>query len=211
MKKHEIESLLNEKAYQPKKNEKVDDFNNRIGPKLARKFDKNEVEEILKQAKERHFKVEKPEQKKDEAVDMGRFVSLKKDIEAGYYKVVEQGGAKIKTSQHAKDFKEKTGDTIGEAVLAAINGLDTSGSSKEKNSRHDFQPSSPGVHNLQVQLGGSTDYRRGMGDTSATLVVINEELFNAMRKANNGRLKDVLKAAHKLSYNKQKKVEIQKK
>ncbi len=50
-----------------------------------------------------------------------------------------------------------------------------------------FPYTSGANHNLQVQLGGSKNYRVGKGDTSSTLVVVDVELFNAMAKIDKDR------------------------
>ena len=134
-----------------------------------------------------------------------KFVSLKADHDAGTYQLVVSKSSKIRMSSGESGFEDYTSGamTVQEAVADAIANLDLTGSIKLKYSRHDFQPSSGGKINLQIQLGGSKVYRKGKGDTSSTLVVIDEAIFR-----NSPRWRQVVQAAHRRSFNESSKVEI---
>lgn len=137
------------------------------------------------------------------------FASLDGDATSGFYTVTRTGGADIRYRSAEKDFEGYSGGkTVDTAVREAINGLDLTGSISLVHSRHDFQPSGAIDHNLQVQLGGSRDYRVGVGDTSSTLVVVNVKLWDAMVAANRNRWKRVIQAAHTESFANTSKIEI---
>ena len=129
------------------------------------------------------------------------FTTLDDDVTAGLYRT-GASAASIDVSGLEGHFQGYSkGKAIADAVEEAIAQLSCTGSSAAKHSRHDYQPTSSGNQNLQVQLGGSAgDYRRGEGDTSATLVVIDDELFQNLKARNAARLEDVLRAAHRQSY-----------
>ncbi len=59
-----------------------------------------------------------------------------------------------------------------------------------------------------MQLGGATNYWVGKGDTSQTLVVMSDALWNAMVTADRARWVQVLKAAHRRSYEQCARVEL---
>lgn len=88
-------------------------------------------------------------------------------------------------------------------MAEAIKGLDLTGSITFKHTRHDFQPTGGNNINLQIQLGGSGIYRKGKGDTSSTLVVIDLALYS-----NSKRFKSVVQAAHQLSFDNSEKIEL---
>jgi hypothetical protein len=134
------------------------------------------------------------------------FVSLEADEEAGLY-TVATGAAKIRYTSGEKPFEAYSGGkSVDDAVEEAIAGLDLTGSISFKHSRHDFQPTSKD-YNLQVQLGGSENYRVGKGDTSSTLVVVDTAVWNTLR-ADAPRLKLILQAAHRQSFTNIQKVEL---
>lgn len=133
------------------------------------------------------------------------FASMAEDEANGLYRVVRTNASKkIRLISGEKGFTEYSkGKSVDEAVNEAIDGLDLTGSISFKHSRHDFQPSGSSTLNLQVQLGGSQNYRVGKGDTSSTLVVIDITLFEE-----NNRWKQIIQAAHRLSFTHSEKVEI---
>lgn len=142
------------------------------------------------------------------AVALPAFVSLQQDADDGRYVVEASATQKIRQSSGEGPFPNQAKVSVEEAVTEAINGLDLTGSISFAYSRHDFQPTSSG-HNLQVQLGGSKlNYRRGQGDTSATLVVVEKALWDRMSKADPARWTLVLQAAHRQSFNNRQKIEL---
>lgn len=158
-------------------------------------------------------KVEKQQTKEELAAAAAKgqpFVSLANDVASGYYAMKVSAAKKIRKSSGEAPFGDYSGGkSVRDAVEEAIVGLDLSGSVSFQHSRHDFQPASAGVVNLQVQLGGSAGkYRVGKGDTSSTVVVINEKLFDAMKAADPTRWKAVLQAAHRQSFNNTQRIEL---
>jgi len=149
------------------------------------------------------FKIEENEK-------VAKFVSLDVDVQNKLYQMTVTQTNKIRMKSGEDPFEEySNGTSVSDAVLEAIEGLDLTGSISFKYSRHDFQPSSKETVNLQVQLGGAKTYRSNKGDTSSTLVVISTTLFEQMYKSDKARLKQVLQAAHKLSFNKIARVDLQ--
>jgi hypothetical protein len=90
--------------------------------------------------------------------------------------------------------------TPNDALDQGLAGMTLSGSSSSGNARHDFQPTGSTNHNLQIQLGGAADFRRGKGDTSITLVVVEVALWDAMVAQDQARWLQVLAAAHRRSF-----------
>ncbi len=135
------------------------------------------------------------------------FVSLQADVDNGLY-TVATGAAKIRASTGEDPFEAYSdGTSVDDAVEEAIAGLDLTGSISFKYSRHDFQPTSKG-QNLQVQLGGARAYRVGKGDTSSTLVVVDDALWATLKALDAPRLKLILQAAHRQSFTNVEKVEL---
>jgi hypothetical protein len=134
------------------------------------------------------------------------FADLDTDVETELYTVTRARSRSIQQASGTeewggyKNFEAYAdGKSAAEAAEEAIAQLDLSGSSSGTHSRHDFQDASSGTVNLQVQLGGSKDWRRFKGDTSWTMVAINEELWDAMKAADATRWKSVIQAAHRES------------
>ncbi|WP_370860782.1 hypothetical protein [Parabacteroides faecis] len=129
------------------------------------------------------------------------FISLDDDQIRKLYMYGTEPSDKINVSKLENDFYVKSGITIKQAVDDAIARLDVGGSLPFDYSRHDFQPASRGIENMQIQLGGSKlDYRRGKGDTSCTNVVVDSDLFLLMRTRDTERWKKVIQEAHRISF-----------
>lgn len=138
------------------------------------------------------------------------FISLQDDMKKNYYKVTIESEPKINVSGISKNFKNQSGKSVQDAVEQALEVLELDGSTSADYSRHDYQPASKSVENLQIQLGGSKlKYRQGKGDTSCTVVIVNARLFEKMAKLDPMRWKQVLRTAHTKSYNEQVKVTIE--
>jgi hypothetical protein len=169
-----------------------------------------QVVKALEAATDRTVSWKKVEEKQEEQDEGAPFVSLEDDQTNGLYTVTYTPGAKIRYRSGERDFDDYTGGkaSVDTAVEQAIEGLDLTGSISFQYSRHDFQPSPPEIHNLQVQLGGSRNYHVGVGDTSSTLVIIEVELFESLRQTSPARLKKVLQAAHRYSFANRAKVEF---
>lgn len=133
---------------------------------------------------------------------LAAFRDLQTDHDAGLYSFTESqvGTAKIRYDGAAKDFAAKMSATPEEALNQGLAGMTLSGSSSSGNARHDFQPTGSTNHNLQIQLGGAADFRRGKGDTSITLVVVEVALWDAMVAQDQARWLQVLEAAHRRSF-----------
>ena len=129
------------------------------------------------------------------------FISLDDDQIRKLYMYKTEPSDKINVSKLENDFYVKSGITIKQAVDDAIARLDVGGSLPFDYSRHDFQPASRGIENMQIQLGGSKlDYRRCKGDTSCTNVVVDSDLFLLMRTRDTERWKKVIQEAHRISF-----------
>lgn len=99
------------------------------------------------------------------------------------YVLVAAPEAKIRHAAAEKDFVKTylpSTMTLKEAVDEAIDSYALGKKEKPKYTRHDFQPARAGVENIQVQLGGATNFRVGKGDTSSTLVVIDTAVWDAI-------------------------------
>ncbi len=140
-----------------------------------------------------------------EAANGTSFTDLDTDVASGLYRVERARSTKIQQASGLGEGKElkfseyADGKSPEDAAEEAIAVLDVWGSSNAAHARADEQDSSPGTVNLQVQLGGSANYRRGKGDTSWTLVTIDEDLFIAMRAVDADRWTLVIQAAHRES------------
>jgi hypothetical protein len=160
----------------------------------------------LKQEEKVEKKKLTPVERAADATKGTAFSDLDTDVAEGWYRVERAGSKKIQQSSGLGGGKEikfsdyAEGKSPEDAVEEAIMLLDVSGSANAAHARADEQDSSPGTVNLQVQLGGSAgNYRKGKGDTSWTLVTVDEDLFRAMRAANSVRWRLVLQAAHRES------------
>jgi len=142
------------------------------------------------------------------------FHSLKEDQANGLYSIRTEFSNKLRQPAAEKQFPGYCKRTVRneisaeDAVTEMIKSLSLDEDSGTKICRHDFQPSIPGTHNLQIQLGGVKDFRRGQNDSSETCVVIDKELWNKMYLQNKARLKQVVQAAHRFSFDNNAKVFI---
>jgi hypothetical protein len=138
------------------------------------------------------------------------FVSLNADAANNLYTVTRTASTKIQKLSGDQGFDTySNGSTAAAESAVAINGLDVTGSTTALYARHDFQPAAAGVVNLQVQLGGSAgDFRRRKGDTSWTLVVVSEQVWDAMVAADSARWKAVIQAAQRESLANRTRVQI---
>lgn len=159
-----------------------------------------------------NVEVEKPPERvvEEEVGERVPFISLDDDVEHHRYTLQETGGAKIRYKSAESEFEDYSGGkSVKDAVEEAIESLDVRGDSKAPHSRHDFQPTGSERENLQVQLGGSSgSFRRGKGDTSSTLVVVNAGFFRLMVETDPVRWRLVLQTAHRLSFANSSKIEI---
>lgn len=132
--------------------------------------------------------------------DVG-FTTLDADVDRGFYRVVRTASTKTRYASAESTFEAYSGGTsVAVAVEEAIAGLLLSGDTRAQHTRHDFQPSRDAVVNLQVQLGGSGNFRVGKGDTSSTIVVIDAGLWADMLRADPARWTLVIQAAHRESF-----------
>lgn len=132
------------------------------------------------------------------------FTTMAADVAAGFYVVTRTAAADTKTRNPTaeKQFAESyaSDSTVALAAEDAIANLDVTASNSQKYARHDFQPGSARIVNLQVQLGGTAgSFRRGKGDSSTTLVVIDARLWDDMMVADPARWRLVIQAAHRES------------
>jgi hypothetical protein len=130
------------------------------------------------------------------------FVSLADDERSRRYGITRDTDDKIRGRAAEKDFKKtyRGQTTLEDAVEAAIAAMGSAGTSKVKYSRLDLQTEARGIKNFQVQLGGSEDFRRGMGDSSSTIVIIPVDLFDRESAGDPERWVEVMKAAHRESF-----------
>lgn len=166
----------------------------------ARAEAKQKMLEQIEATRKEKARKEDDARNKEAANPLGAFSSLDDDVANGVYTVGTQR-ASINVSRLSRDFADYSTQSIDEAVEDAIANLDYSDSSQVQFARHDFQPSGGANYNLQVQLGGKAgNYRVGKGDTSATLVLIDTALFDELKLRNADRLLEVMRAAHRRSY-----------
>lgn len=124
------------------------------------------------------------------------------------YLLVAAPEAKIRDVEAEKDFLKTylpSTMTLEEAVDEAIDSYALSRLEKPKYTRHDFQPARAGVENIQVQLGGATNFRVGKGDTSSTLVLIDTAVWDAIP---DGDRRELLALAHRRSFANRERIEL---
>lgn len=138
--------------------------------------------------------------------------TLEAGRDAGRYVLTVTTPAKIRYRSAEKDFVDSysEGTTVKDAVDEAIDMWAAGSQATPRLTRFDFQPARAGVVNLQVQLGGSKgDFRRGKGDSSATLVVVDESLWEQLEAEDHDYLVRLVALAHRRSFTDSAKVELQ--
>ena len=137
--------------------------------------------------------------------------TLESGRDAGRYELTVTTPAKIRYRSAEKDFAEdySDGTSVEDAVNEAIDTWASGSQSTPRLTRFDFQPARAGVVNLQVQLGGSKgDFHRGQGDSSATLVVVDEALWTKLETEDRDYLVRLVVLAHRRSFRDAAKVEL---